>query len=64
MDHILLNVLLKISRWTSLRVNGLMKKGEELNMIVMPRTSSLHLSVWMNFLGSPNVRMQRKCGMP
>jgi len=43
MDHILLNVLLKISRWTSLGVNGLMKKGEELNMIAMPRISSIHL---------------------
>ena len=43
MDHILLNVLFKISRWTSLRVNGLIKKGEELNMIAMPRISSLNL---------------------
>ena len=35
--------VVKISRWTSLGVNRLMKKGEELNMIEMPRTSSLHL---------------------
>jgi len=32
-----------ISRKTSLGVNGMMKKEEELNMIAMPRTSSLHL---------------------
>jgi len=35
--------LIKISKWTSLRLNGRMKKGEELNMIAMPRISSIHL---------------------
>ena len=63
MDLTLLNVLLKISRWTGLGLNGQRKKGEELNMIAMQKTSSHHLWTWMSSLGSPNARVQRKCGM-
>ena len=41
--------------------NGLRVKVKELNMIAFPRTSSLLLWILMNFLGSHNVHLQRRC---
>jgi len=62
MDHILLSILLKMCRLISHELNGLRKKGGEINMIAIQRISSLHLSTWMSFFVFHNARVPRKCG--